>query len=1023
MRKRIFGFDLGIASIGWAIVELDNENTDVELGGAATGKIVATGVRTFPVAENPKDGASLAMPRRAARLARRVLRRKALRMSEIRKLLSDNGIVAPEKPQSGDKDIWELRAVNAMTGQMSSTELARVLLHMAKHRGFKSARKATEESDPEGGKILKAISENKELLSGYKTMAQAIYERAKNSAQHKMRNRGTVPVTKTDKKTGEIKIIYEQYYSASIPRSEIERELDIIFEQQKQYGIFTKELLDKYKEIAFRHRGIQSVAHMVGNCTFVPGEKRAPKESPTAELFVALSKINNLKISTDGEIRFLNGDERAAALELLKNTKDVKYSTLHKIFDKSTKVKFNDVQFKIEKEDKDNPDKIDELYLETAKNKKFYSMKGWHKLKSALGTDTMTDENLLWLDAAMTIIATEKNDADIEKQLKIANVPAQYIEKLKNLTTAKFVNLSLAAINKLIPELLTGKTYDKACDAVGFDHTKTGDTLVPRGKLLAVIPQEKMTRVPVVNRTVAQFRKVYNAMVRQFGAPDQINLEIGRELKKNHDERNDIKKRNDENNKERENAEKAYKELGLNQNPSGKDILRFRLYTQQNGKCMYSGNYIELHELEKCEIDHILPYSRSLDNSFNNKVLVKYSENQAKGNKTSAEYIKSKGNDEWNKFKALVASMNLGARKKDNLLNESFSDTENETKFRERNANDNAYIARFVSQYLNDGIDFSDSPRKDIQQRIQVRTGALTDYLRHQWGLVKNRDESDKHHAQDAIIIACATNGMVKYLSSVSAAFENKWELTRTKGEAWYKSLKTRFAEPWDNFRNEVLQNLDAVFVSRPPRKSATGEIHKDTIRPLKPTTKNFDKDIVKSGISIRGGVAANGSMLRTDVFMKRNNKGVAQYYLVPIYLSDMGKSLPNRIVTIGSPKSEWTELTPAYEFMFSLYPDDLVKIKKNETEIFGYYKGSNISTASITIEAHDRKTKNDGIGIKTLNSIEKYQVDVLGNFTKVAGEKRLELTNIKRKGRKQPKGVPNGLAYPSSDQTVQDIG
>ena len=138
--------------------------------------------------------------------------------------------------------------------------------------------------------------------------------------------------------------------------------------------------------------------------------------------------------------------------------------------------------------------------------------------------------------------------------------------------------------------------------------------------------------------------------------------------------------------------------------------------------------------------------------------------------------------------------------------------------FRERNANDNSYIARYVKQYLEDGIDFSAS-QWPIKTRIQVRTGSLTDYLRHQWGLIKNRDAGDKHHAQDAIVIACATQGMVQKLSGLSAVFENKEafrkrkaeELGHEKAEAWYKYIKRQIQEPWSGFRAEVMNKLDQV--------------------------------------------------------------------------------------------------------------------------------------------------------------------------------------------------------------------
>lgn len=279
MKKKIFGFDLGIASIGWAVVEFDNEYFDPETGEVVEGKIVKSGVRCFPVAENPKDGSSLAAPRREKRLARRICRRKARRMESIKRLFVAKNLVSDLRElndlyasQKGG-DVWNLR-IKGLSEKLSKEELLRVLTHLAKHRGFKSYRKAVEENDAERGRVLKAINENKKLLSKDNTLAQVIVERAGKTG--KKRN-----YTESDAK-GMAKAIYNN----SIPRNEIERELNLIYAEQKQYGIFSEDLFEDFKKIAFRYRPLGSVADMVGNCTFEKGEKRAPKEAPSSEFLL-----------------------------------------------------------------------------------------------------------------------------------------------------------------------------------------------------------------------------------------------------------------------------------------------------------------------------------------------------------------------------------------------------------------------------------------------------------------------------------------------------------------------------------------------------------------------------------------------------------------------------------------------------------------------------------------------------------------------------------------------------------------
>ena len=997
MKKKIFGFDLGIASIGWAVVEFDSEYFNPETGEIIEGKIIKSGVRCFPVAENPKDGSSLAAPRREKRLARRICRRKARRMESVKKLFVAKGLVnnlteldVIYASQVGG-DVWNLR-IKALSEPLSKEELIRVLTHLAKHRGFKSYRKAAEESDAEGGKVLKAIKENKLLLTDGKTLAQIITEQA--GLNGKKRN-----CTKKDDKGKDIAI-----YNNSIPRDEIEREITLIYEAQNSYGIFSEDLYQDFKKIAFRYRPVGSVADMVGACTFEKGEKRAPKEAPSSELFVAMSKINNLAIEINGEKRFLSAEERRKLLELLKTTQKVKYTTIAKKIFNGCEVSFANIDYsKTTKKTKTN--EIKEVNPEDVT---FYEMKGWHKLKTRFSDEKWAEfmADMPLLDKIMNVIACEKNDENISKGLKELGVANEDISQFVEITTDKFINLSFKALYQINPYLEQGLKYNEACAKVGYDFKNTGEKLVSedkKGVLLAVA--EVPTLVPVVNRTVSQFRKVYNAMVRQFGAPDQINIETGRELKKTFEERKKIINKNKENEESREQSKTKLKNWNIKDNST--NILKYRLYDEQCGKCIYSGARIDINRFDEegyLDVDHILPYSRSLDNSYNNKVLCLSSENRKKGNKTPFEYFKNTNSEEWDNFVGRVQTIN-NRKKKDNLLNTSFSDTENEVAFRERNANDNSYISRYVKQYLEEGIDFSQSARQDIKNRIQMRPGSLTDYLRHCWGLKKDRDKDDRHHAQDAIVIACTTQGMVKYLSTVSGLWENKWEIAKSQEneKAWYKSLKYKFKEPWSGFREDVEKSLygdneddKGVFVSRPPRKSATGEIHQETIRSLNQKHKNFSEKDVKSGIRIRGGLANNGSMLRTDVFVKKNKKGKDEFYLVPIYLSDMGKELPSKAIVPLKFEDEWLQLDNSYTFKFSLYMDDLVKVKKGEKKIFGYFKGTGRTTGSITIEEPDRSSITPSIGVKTQDSIQKYAVDPLGNITEIKHETRMPLTHIK---------------------------
>ena len=152
-------------------------------------------------------------------------------------------------------------------------------------------------------------------------------------------------------------------------------------------------------------------------------------------------------------------------------------------------------------------------------------------------------------------------------------------------------------------------------------------------------------------------------------------------------------------------------------------------------------------------------------------------------------------------------------------------------------------------------------------------------------------------------------------------------------------------------------------------------------------------------------GVADNDSMVRVDVF-KVEGDG---YYLVPIYISDtLKETLPNKAIVAYKPYEQWKEMKEK-DFLYSLYPNDLIRVQNKKDMVFSkvqkesdlsdkfstrdilvYYKRANIATAAIAVVNNDNSYKIKGLGVKTLMDIEKYQVDVLGNYYKVSKEKRL---------------------------------
>ena len=290
-------------------------------------------------------------------------------------------------------------------------------------------------------------------------------------------------------------------------------------------------------------------------------------------------------------------------------------------------------------------------------------------------------------------------------------------------------------------------------------------------------------------------------------------MELARDVGKSFEDRKKIEREQKKNEAHRNEAREHTAEiLGIDpDNVSGDDILKYRLWKEQNGICPYSGQYITpemLRDGTAIQIEHIIPRSRSWDDSYMNKVLCMIDENQKKGKKTPHEYLGGTP-----RFAQMVSIIKTLPRKKiENLMVENFKDKEQGWK--ERALNDTRYIARLLKNHLSDNLDV----------KIQARNGALTCNLRGAWGFPDKNRRNDRHHALDAIVLACSTQGMVQQLAQW-----NKYEARKKN-----PSQRPLPPKPWDTFRDDVLESVKGIFVSRMPVRKVTGAAHDDTIRSIR---------------------------------------------------------------------------------------------------------------------------------------------------------------------------------------------
>ncbi len=1028
------GIDIGIASVGFAGV--DPKNSRIQFCGA----------HIFDTAERPKDGASLALPRREKRALRRIIRRRTVRKNDIRKLLlqhefqniSEIDASRQQKktgPNNPPVNPWDLRR-EAITRKLEDGEFARVLFHIAKRRGFQSNRKEAGPNDLEGKKALSGAVALQEAMTreGLLTVGEFL---------------STLPKKRNGDGT------YERFVTRNLLREEVK----IIFEAQRKHrnAKAAPAFQKAYEDIAFFQRPLRSSEGLVGYCSLEPDERRAPKFSYSAELFILWSKLNNLRVkSLSGNERPLSQDEKNRLANKAHALSSVSYKQARKELGLSEDERFN-ISYRKTKEDDNTWEKV----RDRTEDSKFLKLPGYHALRDILGTKTSEWHRWLGkdqdkLDEISRILSFYEDEKEIDNLLSPIVPDAKERKALSAITTfSKTVDHSLKAIRKMLPHMQSGLTYDKACEAAGYKFSRKDCAG------LVKLPKFDDVRNPVVNRALAQARKVINAVIGRFGIPESIIVELARDVGRNFKDRKDIERQQKKNEDNKKEARKHVEEEILDgRTANGEDILKFRLWKEQDAFCPYCGAEItpmHLRDEMATQIDHILPYSRSWDDGYMNKIVCHTGCNQEKGNRTPFEWLGA--TSRWEGLQAMAR--NLPARKSEKLLMEKFDD-DKAGEWKERNLNDTRFMAKLLKNHIQRNL--------ALKNGVQARNGALTAHLRRSWGFPDKKRTNDRHHALDAIVLACSTQSMVQRLSSW-----NKYEARKKAPQT--KPLPPK---PWETFREEAMaaiygvKNPDTdrreggIFVSRMPCRKITGAAHEETIRSIRwtsdgqrqiiqriklkaltlpvlenlvdkkrnihlytllkerlesfdgkpdkafaapiymPTNKPGTQGPVinsvrvltgeKSGVEVQGGLASNGDMVRVDVFGKMDSKGKMKYYLVPLYAHHFAaKQLPCKAIVANKDEDNW-EPVEEKDFLFSLYKNDFVRLVGSKDTFLGYYVGTHRGTGAINIKAHDGDPSfgnngiKTGIGARTLKAVEKYSVDYFGNLNRIHKEPRLGL-------------------------------
>lgn len=849
--KKILGLDLGTTSIGWAFVHLNEAD--------ASQSKVYTGVRITPLTTDEKNefnsgqAISTTAQRTQKRGARKNLDRYQLRRKRLYEIINREGwLDAGELHHFVETDhIWSIRS-KAASEQIALNDFAKVLFHLNKKRGFKSNRKANTEEDS-NTTFKTAIKESDRAVKelGY-TIGQWVNEQLneRNSISQRV-NR-----------------------DITWSRSLHEEEFDQIWETQSKF--YPQLAPSLKKEIGdytiFYQRRLKSQKGKLSNCQFYDSpdpegvrKKVIPASSPLFELFRVWHDINNLdvKLAENRQSIDLPMEFKTHLAKVFINLK-----TMHEVF--GTKSKPTPFKKKITATD------IKQLVIKEFGGKTSDYLVNLEVLIPAITWLEMQEAALSTGYKRFDITAFEYlidgkayNDQPL-MQLWHMLYSTEEVEDLVKVLREKFsmtqeqitafekVNLkddygslSSKAIKQILPHLQEGHMYSEACTLAGFRHSsfetkKEREERVLLDKL-SHLKRGKL-RNPVVEKIMNQLVNVVNGIIAsdEMGRPDEIHIEMGRELTATAQQRSKMSKTMSSSRKMRELIrEKLQSEFGIKK-VSRNDILKYRLGEETNWVSLYTGKPIEKYKVFQTgeyDIEHIIPKSRLFDDSFSNKTLCEAEVNRAKGNMTAFDYMESLGDEhlqgyiERVKFYSVKGGnkqISYGKELKLFMKREDIPDD-----FISRQLNESRYIAREALKLL----------QPLISTPIVTTGGTLTSYLRKQWGLediikeinlpkykelglvstVKNKGgqefdviegwakrDDHRHHAVDALTVALTNRSAVQRIDKLNQ-YMGDYKGYRNSEE--FKSGLRDIECPIPNIRALAKPSFEELLVSHKPGK------------------------------------------------------------------------------------------------------------------------------------------------------------------------------------------------------------
>lgn len=850
--KKILGLDLGSASVGWALITVENNIPESILG---------MGSRVIPLSTDDADeftkgnAISKNQKRTQKRTQRKGYDRYQLRRANLRLQLQKMNML-PDESLTGlpALELWGMRA-RAVTEQVTPQELGRILLHINQKRGYKHSKADIASTDKNQTDYVQAVNGRHAIIRELDlTIGQYFFEKLSENDAYRLKDQ-------------------------VFPRQAYVEEFDAIIERQRTYypDVLTEANVRRLRdEIIFYQRALKSCKHLVSVCDFekrayvnsqgetvFDGPKVAPRTSPLFQVCKIWESVNNIVLrNRNGEVLRLDLPQKQALFDFLNNNEKIKVNDLHKILGTNKREWFvekktdrdlsgNTTKVSIAKALDDYPGRDELLRFELSYVDAVDESTGEVRAGGMIAPDFHKQPLYMLWHALYSINKIEELEAVLRSKFGIEDDAV--IERLCRIDFVKagFGNKSAKAIRRILPYLQQGMMYSEACNAAGFRHSES----LNREENAARVLEKKLEllkkgelRQPVVEKILNQMINVVNAVIDTYGDIDEIRVELARNLKQSQDERN----RSYANNQKLERENKAiaeriqteYSKYGIT--PSRRVIEKYKLWDEAQQRCFYCGSPVGVEGFlagDGSEVEHIIPRSLFFDNSFQNKVCACRKCNSDKGNITAFDYMSRKPEAEFEDYKLRIEELykahKITKTKYERLLTPK---DKIPTDFIDRQLRETQYISRKSKEILS-----------AVCRNVWATSGSVTDFVRHSWGydevlhslsfekykaaelteqrVFKHNGQSHeeerikdwskrvdhRHHAIDALVVACTQQGFIQRINNLSALGEMQ------PGEDSDKKINL---EKWINKQPhfsvaQVMRAVDGILISFKAGKKA----------------------------------------------------------------------------------------------------------------------------------------------------------------------------------------------------------